>query len=254
MLKNTGIAITPDDKYVIIRPYVPHDQSRVSRIALRVMALEESAAEKELKKIRRDFSARHHNFDKILKHQFEAVRTYLPSDLNPSETRKLLIGACFVGERTFESAALFNPSIVAHPDQSEISSGSLRVIISLRATSEGHISTLTFRSGIIDKGGLISIDKVSNLACTAEPKANALYDKTCFIGKLYEMGLENDCAKYITDPLPAEFTIAQLENKIDAYIIDHDPIIQTDKLTCEKILWLARCNYEVTFDSQFTLS
>ncbi|MBU0548119.1 MAG: glycoside hydrolase family 130 protein [Candidatus Omnitrophica bacterium] len=254
MIKNTGIAITPDSERVIIRPYVPTDQARVSRIASRVMALEGPTAEKELKKIRRDFAARHHNLDNILKHQFEAVRAYLPSDFLASKTRKLLIGACFVGERSYESTALFNPSIVAHPDQSGVSRGSLRIIISLRATSEGHISTLVFRSGLVDQHGSISIDKASSLASIAEPKLNALYDKICFIGKLYEMGLENDCSKYITALLSDEFTMEQLQDKVNAYTIEHHPIVQTDKLTCEKILWLARCNYEVYFDPRFTLS
>jgi len=93
MIKNTGIVITPDSECVIIRPYIPADQSRVPRIVARVMALEESAAEEELKKVMRDFSARHHNFDVILERQFEVVRAYMPSDSLPSKARKLLIGA-----------------------------------------------------------------------------------------------------------------------------------------------------------------
>ncbi len=254
MIKNTGIVITPDSECVIIRPYIPADQSRVPKIVARVMALEESVAEEELKKVMRDFSARHHNFNVILKRQFEVVRAYMPSDFLPSKARKLLIGAYFIGEPSYESTALFNPSIVAHPDQSGVSRGSLRVIISLRATGEGHISTLAFRSGVVDQYGSISIDKASSSACTAEPKPNALYDKICFTGNLYEMGLANDCSKYITDPLPAEFTMDELQDKLNIYTIGHHPITLDNRLTCEKILWLARCNYEATFDPRFTLS
>jgi predicted GH43/DUF377 family glycosyl hydrolase len=254
MIKNTGIAITPDSERVIIRPYIPADQSRIPKIVSRVMALDEHAAEEHLKRTMRDFSARHHNFDAILERQFEAVRAYMPSDFAPSKTQRLLIGAYFIGERSYESTGLFNPSIVAHPDQSGVSGGSLRFIISLRATGEGQISTLVFRSGLIDKHGSVSIDKASGLARTAEPKPNALYDKTCFAIKLYEMGLENDCSKHTIDPLPAEFTMEQLEEKVKDYTAGHQPITQTDKLTCEKILWLARCNYEATFDPRFPLS
>jgi len=254
MIKNTGIIIAPDSNRVIIRPYIPADQSRVSGIVSRVMALSESAAEKELKKVMRNFSRRHHNFDAILERQFKIVRAYMPSNFLPSETRKLLIGAYFIGERSYESTALFNPSIVAHPDQSGLSRGSLRVIISLRATGEGHISALAFRSGVVDQYGSILIDKDSSFACTAEPKPNALYDKICFTGKLYEMGLENECSKYITNPLGPEFTMDELQDKVNAYIAGHNPITPTDKLTCEKVLWLARCNYEAAFDPRFTLS
>jgi len=193
MIKDTGIVIAPDSERVIIRPYIPGDQSRIPGIISRVMALDESVAEKELKKTIRDFSARHHNFDAILERQFEVVRAYMPFDFAPSKTRRLLIGAYFIGERSYESTGLFNPSIIAHPDQSGVSEGSLRFIISLRATGEGQISTLVFRSGLIDKCGAVSIDKASVLACTAEPRPNSLYDKICFIGKLHEMGMENDC-------------------------------------------------------------
>src|SRR3990167_10572512 len=254
MIKDTGIVIAPDSERVIIRPYIPADQSRVPRIVSRVMALDESTAEKQLKKTKHDFSSRHHNLDAILDRQFEIVRAYMPSDFLPSKTRRLLIGTYFIGERSYESTALFNPSIVAHPDQSGLSRGSLRVIISLRATGEGHISALAFRSGVVGPHGSISIDKASSFACTAEPKPNALYDRICFMGKLYEMGLENECSKYITDPLSVEFTMDELQDRVNSYISEHNPITPTDRLTCEKVLWLARCNYEAAFDPRFTLS
>ena len=254
MIKNTGIFITPNSECVIIRPYIPADQSRIPRIVSRVMALDEPAAEKQLNKIKRDFSSRHHNLDAILEYQFEIIRAYMPFDFAPSKTHRLLIGAYFVGERSYESIALFNPSIVAHPDQANLIAGSLRFIISLRATGEGHISALAFRSGVIDRYGAVAIDKDTSLACTAQPKPNALYNKICFVGKLYEMGLANSCSKYIMDPLPDEFTMDVLQDQIRAYEIAHDPITQTSRLTCENILWLARCNYEAVFDPLLPLS
>lgn len=254
MIKNTGIIITPNNERVIIRPYIPADQSRVPRIVSRVMAISESAAEEELKKVTRDFSARHHNLGAILERQFEIIRAHMPPDFAPSKTRMFLIGAYFIGERSYESTAIFNPSIVAHPNQAGVPEGSIRFIISLRATGEGHISALTFRSGIADKYGVVAIDKDSNLACTAQPKPNALYNKTCFVEKLYEMGLENDCSKYIMGQLPDEFTMDTLQNKVDAYTDAHHPITQTDRLTCENILWLARCNYEAVFNPSLPLS
>ena len=254
MIKDTGITIAPNRDCVIVRPYVPSDHSRISRMVSRVMALDESAAEKLLKKTKHDFSSRHHNLDELLEEQFEAARVYMPSGFSPSITRRLLIGACLVGERSYESTALFNPSIVAHPDQSGIPAGSLRFVISLRATSEGHISALTFREGVIDKHGSVKIDDETPLACTAELKPNALYDKVCFTGKLYEMGLANECSRRITDPLPDEFTMDALQGMVGSYESVHDPLDQADKLTCEKILWLARCNYEVAFDPALPLS
>jgi len=254
MMKDAGVSITPDSKRVIIRPYIPASQSRIPGIVSRVMALDGPAAGKELKKILKDFSARHHDLNAILERQFEVVRSHMPADFAPGRTQRLLIGAYFVGERSYESTALFNPSIVAHPDQSGTPEGPLRFIISLRATGEGHISALAFRSGVVDSSGSVAIDKASGLACVAEPKPSALYDKACFVRKLYEMGLENDCSGYITNPLPDEFNMAHLEERVNDYKAGHDPLAHTDKITCEKILWLAQCNYEADFNCGSPLS
>jgi len=85
-------------------------------------------------------------------------------------------------------------------------------------------------------------------------KPSALYDKICFIGKLYEMGLANDCSSSIMDTLPDEFKMGTLQDNVGVYEAGHDPITQTDRLTCEKIMWLARCNYEASFDPSPPLS
>ncbi|MFA5165554.1 MAG: glycoside hydrolase family 130 protein [Candidatus Omnitrophota bacterium] len=247
MIKDAGVSIAPDSRRVIIRPYIPGNQSRVPKIISRVMALSAPAAEKELQRTIKDFSARHYNFETILERQFEVVRCHMPADFAPTRAQRLLIGAYFIGERSYESTALFNPSIVAHPDQSGVPEGSLRFIISLRATGEGHISTLTFRSGVAGRDGSVVVDESSGLACIAEPRPNTLYDKACFVRKLHEMGLENDCSGYITGPLQDQFTMGHLEERAKEYIAGHQPLAHTDKITCEKILWLARCNYEADF-------
>lgn len=218
------------------------------------MALGESAAAKELREILNCFSARHHFFETLLERQFEAVSVYTSSDVPFARAQKLLIGSYFLAEYSYESSALFNPSIIPHPDQSEVPSGSLRFIISLRAIGEGHVSSLTFRLGIIDPEGHISIDESSDFACSAELKPNALYNKTCFVRKLHEMGLENDCSKSITEPLPDEFTMTELRENVSAWVAGHQPPAHPDKLTCDKILWLAQCNYEAIFDPRLPLS
>ena len=90
-----------------------------------------------------------------------------------SRSRRLqrqLVGAYFLNEYSFEAAALFNPSIVAHPDQIGRAAGELRFILSLRAVGEGHISSLTFRSGMIiaATAASASIRRRARLACRAE--------------------------------------------------------------------------------------
>ena len=207
VLKDAGILLHPDDSRVLLRPCIPSNQSRIEKIILRVMALTKSEAEKKLGETLNSCSARHHHFEVLLERQFEAIRTFVPSGLLLSRVQRLLIGSYFLSEYSYESSALFNPSIIPHPDQSGVPSGSLRFIISLRATGEGHISSLTFRSGLIDLNGHISIDKISDFACYANLEPNAFYDKTCFVRKLYEIVPENDCSRSITDSLPYEFTM-----------------------------------------------
>jgi len=254
LVKDTGIILAPDSQRVIVRPHIPFRESRVERVISRVLSLEESDIKKELKNVIENFSHRHHNFTLLLERQFDSIRRYVPSNVLLSEERRLLIGSFFLAEYSFESAALFNPSIVPHPNQSGLPHGSLRFILTLRATGEGHISSLTFRSGRIDANCNISFDESHGFASTAEKKTNLLYDKTCFVRKLCEMGFYSDLSNSIIASLSDEFTFDELMEKIKLFIYTHQPLSQTDRLTCNKIQWLARCNYEVYFNPSVPLS
>jgi predicted GH43/DUF377 family glycosyl hydrolase len=128
------------------------------------------------------------------------------------------------------------------------------VVLSLRAVGEGHISSLTFRSGIIDAEGRITMKSPSGFACPARQKGEALYDKVCFEGKLLEMGLANDTSRAVMSGLEATFTFPQLEEAIRDFFKRQDMKSETDRLVFDKMLWLARCNYELGFDPRAALS
>lgn len=251
---DTGVLLTPDSRRVIARSHIPFSEARVERIIARVLSLNEAAAQKELKDLLAKFAHRHHHFESLLERQFEMIRRQMPSDAEPSRERRLLIGALFFAEYSFEAAALFNPSIVPSPDQSGLPRGSLRFILSLRATGEGHISSLTFRSGCIDANYHIAIDEPRGLASTAEMETNALYNKTCFARKLREMSVVNDLSDSIVGSLADEFTFDDLMEQIKSFGFNHKPLSQSDRLTGDKIIWLARCNYEASFDPSVSLS
>src|SRR5439155_18639711 len=91
-----------------------------------------------------------------------------------------------------EAHALFNPSIVAHPDQSDLPDVSLRFILSLRATGEGHISPITFHTGILDAHGNITINAPTRYCLEPTQVPNASYEKRLFERKLQELGLAGD--------------------------------------------------------------
>lgn len=169
----------PDSARVIIRPFIPSAAHLVSNIIRRALALSDSEAERELTTVEAEFDSRHFDIESLLLAHFERVKRYVPEPEGLPRTRKLLIGALFSGEYALESAALFNPSIVAHPDQSGLPEGSLRYVMSLRATGEGHISSIEFRTGIITNTGKVSVEPVSPYVTVPEVK----YDPYC----LYEL-------------------------------------------------------------------
>lgn len=155
------MTFAPDSSRVIIRPFIPANAQLVMNIIRRAMELTDEAVDRELELILHDFGARHFDLESLLMEQYRKVVPHMGVDRSLSKQRELLIGALFSGEYALESAALFNPSIVPHPDQLNLPAGALRFVLSLRATGEGHISSIEFRTGIISSAGRISIEPVS---------------------------------------------------------------------------------------------
>src|SRR5437879_4880069 len=142
-LRRTNITLHPDRRRVLARPFYPTTDERAIRICAQVMALPDGQVRDLLKEVEADFGERHIKIREFLRRRFHQVRSWLLTDQKLSEERELLIGAYFTHEYSLEAAALFNPSLVPHPDQSDLPAGSLRFILSLRATGEGHISSIT---------------------------------------------------------------------------------------------------------------
>src|SRR3990172_2139648 len=153
----TRIVIKPDYKRVLYRPFTILSEERIVKIIGRILTLSEKEVKKELKQVMTEFEERHQRLHIFFLNRFEQMKKHLLTDQPLSDERKLLIGAYFTQEYSLESAALFNPSMVWHPDQSGLPEGSHRFILSMRATGEGHISSITFRTGEIDKENKISV-------------------------------------------------------------------------------------------------
>lgn len=172
-LNRQALHLRPDPARVVVRPFKPAteprdlnptDKTRANHIVDRVLGLEESAAARQLQEVLENFEGRHRNLLDI----FEARAFEMEDALAPhaalTKTQRFLIGAYFLHEYSFEASALFNPSIVRHPDQSGAPAGGCRFILSLRAVGEGHISSLTFRSGSIGADGSVIVDPTARLA------------------------------------------------------------------------------------------
>ncbi len=158
-VKRTNIVIEPDRKRVLLRDFEIGNQERRIKIINRILALSEERIKEELAKVKKDFQDRHKKVPQFFLQRFEEVKEDSTTDVGLSDERKMLIGAYFSHEYSIESAALFNPSMIWHPDQSHLPEGSKRFIVSLRATGEGHISSITFRSGVVDKHCNIKLDE-----------------------------------------------------------------------------------------------
>jgi predicted GH43/DUF377 family glycosyl hydrolase len=172
-LNRQALYLRPDPARVIVRPFKPAteprdlnptDKTRANHIVERVLQLDSDAAASQLADVLENFQGRHRNLLKTFESRADEMEEALAAHGAFSEVQRQLIGAYFLHEYSFEASALFNPSIVQHPDQSGTPAGSLRFILSLRAVGEGHVSSLTFRTGTIATDGSIAIDPTARLA------------------------------------------------------------------------------------------
>lgn len=167
------LLLRPNPARVVVRPFKPAteprdlnptDKTRANHIVDRVLALDSETASLQLADVLENFESRHRN---LLQH-FEERAAEMEEAFRPhakfTKVQRQLVGAYFLNEYSFEASALFNPSIVRHPDQSDAPEGGCRYILSLRAVGEGHISSLTFRSGSIGANGDVVIDPTARLA------------------------------------------------------------------------------------------
>ncbi|HEX8310588.1 MAG TPA: glycoside hydrolase family 130 protein [Chthoniobacteraceae bacterium] len=253
-IRRREIKIEPDSSRVLIRPFIPSPPQRIVNVLGRGMSLSEEETERELARIMEEFGNRHARIEQMLLRHFERVRGHLPTSHELSRARQLFLGALFTGEYALESAALFNPSIVPHPDQSGLPDGALRFVMSLRATGEGHISSIEFRSGVIKSGSDIHLDPASRFVTTPELVPNPTYNKASFAFKLAEMDLDNVCMEMLMETLDETFTLADLDRGVGTMRRRAQVETRDENRTVECVRWLAESNYEIAFDERIPLS
>jgi predicted GH43/DUF377 family glycosyl hydrolase len=261
-VRRLSLTLRPDPSRVLMRPFLPMipgrsevqpiDTPRAVKILTRILALSDEQIAVLLDDISREFGNRHQRIHEILAQRFTQLEDYLPADCPMSEARQLLIGSYFTSEYSLESAALFNPSIVAHPDQSNVGEGNVRIILSLRATGEGHISSVTFRSGFVDRDGEVHLDAASRYVTEPHPIPSADYERGLFLRKLTELGLDTEFARQVLDALGETFTLEDLRSAVESLKPVHpDP---EAPVIGDKMMLLARSNYEVAFHADQPIS
>ena len=249
-----AIRIVGDTSRVITRPHLPDERSRITKIIQRIIDLPDPAAEALMAQIVADFAGRHEDIGTIFKRHLNAVKAYLPPHTALGDLREALIGAYFTKEYSIESAALFNPSIVPHPDQSHLKNGSLRFVMSLRATGEGHISSIVFRSGVLDRRNRFRFDPISDYVETPDLQLNPVYKRDPFRRKLNEMGAGNEITGHILGQMPDDFTYNALMEKIGTLREKPQFPMNRQNRAFEVMWWLANSNYEVEFYADHRIS
>jgi predicted GH43/DUF377 family glycosyl hydrolase len=249
--KRIGPTLTPDRSRVLLRPFQPASEDIARRIIGRIMALSDEEAARQADGVLGEFADRHEHLERLLRDRFIEVRRYLDSDREPSPARQVLIGSCFTHEYSPESTALFNPSIVAHPDQAGLPQGALRFVLSLRATGEGHISSITFRVGTISAQQRITLKPPVPPVREPESVPNPHYEKGLFTRKLEEAGVQNEFCQRVLDQLPEDFSLYDLRRVLTASTHPADAMANR---AARGILLLAESNFEVYFspESQIT--
>jgi predicted GH43/DUF377 family glycosyl hydrolase/CheY-like chemotaxis protein len=262
-IKRKPIRFYSDPKRVIVRFFFPGPESRVLSIIQKVIEMPEEAARLSLNRALRDFSARHRNISRLFQKHFNRTTDILGNradDLNNlSINKKLLIGAYFSSEYSIESAAFFNPSMVEDPDQTGLQEGQKRVIISFRATGEGHVSSIAFRGGILDANNNLELMPTGRLIDEAETINNWTYNKDSFFkdfSEVYgacELPNENEVVGHIEKKLNQDFGYTELYTAID----ETKRELKLDDFQLkmlELMSWLGDSHYSISFSLDTSIS
>jgi predicted GH43/DUF377 family glycosyl hydrolase len=250
------VRLLPDPTRRIVRPYLPPDHgligpSRVQRILERVSALSPQELDTTLTGVYEAFAGRYVSFDDVLMNGYAVVEPWVVETEVTDDAAKRLIGAYFLHEYSIDAAALTNPSIVAHPDQKGLTEGALRIVISLRAVGEGHISSIEFRSGEVGPDGDISVDLPG--APFHGTRVTPLFDKTVFNKKLEELGTDTVLIEDPLRQLRERFTMAELDAVL--LTLESDPMSSpATPQMIHTMHWLASSNYEIVYSNGEDLS
>lgn len=251
-VQRKALKFTPDATRVVTR-FFNNGDKRTKELILKILEFSDGKVAEELENTLYEFKGRHRNLKKVFKKHCANFQDLLHqmdiSYESLTENQKMLIGAYSTMEYSLESAALFNPSMIEDFDQSFLKKGEKRVIISFRATGEGHLSSIVFRKGILDKENNLHIAKVKNHIDLPEVGYKMSYDKQRFVEKMQEINIPQHYISEVMDPLPSHFEYYALKDAVKILLDDAD-IDSTKKLALHEMTWLVDSYYDLKFNEQ----
>ena len=177
--------ISANPEKIIFQYFNPGNETRIKNIINKILSLSESEAEILMEGLYKDFSQRHLNLKHKLLANYQKIERFIQNPDNLSKEKKYLLGTYFSKEYSIEAASLFNPSIVPHPDQKYLKPGMLRFVLSLRATGEGHMSSIEFRTGILNPNNEIFFDTISKYSELPIKDENKIYAKKFLLERIF---------------------------------------------------------------------
>jgi predicted GH43/DUF377 family glycosyl hydrolase len=258
LVTRSDVTLTPDPARVLARLFVPghelmaNTESRATGVLARILALPEDVVGATLRRVQTRFADRHRDLPGVLLDHFERIAHRVPDPGALTQERRSLIGAWFTHEYAVEAAALFNPSAVAHPDQSGLPAGHLRFLLSLRAVGEGHLSSVEFRTGVLGPAHDLRIDEPGPHIEEGRVES-AVHDRELFAATLADAGADAESASYLVGRLPRRFGGDDLERALAALTgqrVTRHGGTHTDELARR----IVRCTYEIEFSPQSSIA
>lgn len=257
LVRRSPIVLRSDSRRVIARPFLPGHElpsegiSRAEAVVRRLVSMPEADVEKTLAATLSAHSGRHADLPGSFREHFQLVAHRLPSGVGISSDRADLIGAYLTHEYAIEAAALFNPSIAAHPDQDGLAPGDLRFVMTARAVGEGHVSSLEFRSGVLSADDVVQLDEAGTRLTTGRMTQSTT--STEFLREALDEDGDAVTAQSVLGRLPEHFTPRELEDVLASSELD-SPRRRGPGGLLERIRSRAASSYELTFASTSDLS
>ena len=256
LVTRPDLALTPDPRRVIVKLFIPGEdaalvRTRASALVSRITQLDDQEAARLLHETLQCFGHRHRELETTFQHHYELVQHRIPPRADLSPTGRLLVGAYFSHEYAVEAAALCNPSIVAHPDQSGLTSGQLRAVVSLRQIGEGHISSIGFATAVLGPGTQLGVaDRYGPLTTGEHSRPHHRHE--LLAAGLAEEGWDNEVSATVLAALPEVFDDDEFERAI-ADVPSDLRIRPTAHDTLEQLRRVASADYAVTFPADVPL-
>lgn len=252
LVKRLSIKIESDDRRVIVRPFIL-GPDRVQSLFARINKLDDARVDETLAHVRQLYETRHDDLLATFTEHYDAGAALVGWQEQWSLPRRLLAGSYLTMEYAIDSAALFNPSIVRHPDQSNVPAGSLRIVMSLRATGEGHVSSIVFHTGLINAAGEVVLDPPARQLTRARISLPRLYEKDEFEARLEQMHVPELVVDRVMGELSEPFDLPSLHATV-ASLKTAGNVSGESAKAMEAIERIASCNYRIRLDDSDQLN